>query len=352
MSEHKAGKGRVPAGETALFCSQAALILKAGLPLHDGIASLRQDMEDSRGKRAFDTLVNTLEESGSLYEGVKASGIFPDYMVHMVRIGERAGKLEAVLSSLHRYYLWEEKTQKSIRGAITYPAVLLLMMTVVVSVLVLKVLPIFSQVLTNLGAELSTLSAALMNFGLTAGKCALGLMVVTAVVLAALYLVSKTRAGAGQLSRLFQWFPLTRRLSGKIAAGRFAGVMEMMLSSGYSLDDALELAPDILDGEGDRKKVRRCRELLSEGKSFAGAMEEMRLFAPLHQRMLQAGEQAGQLDAVLRELTELYEDEVEDSISQLVSFIEPAIVAVLSVIIGVILLSVMLPLSSIMSSIG
>ena len=126
----------------------------------------------------------------------------------------------------------------------------------------------------------------------------------------------------------------------------------MMLSSGYELEHALEMAPDIVSDSLAKAKIEECGELVKDGVAFPEALTRIQLFSLLHARMIHVGFKAGQMDSVMQRLAKIYEEEVNEAIARLVSFIEPTLVAVLSVVIGGILVSVMLPLASIMSSIG
>lgn len=138
--------GRIPAKETAVFCTQASLLLKAGVPLGEGLKTLT-DEGTPQGKDLLRRIAEKVEETGSLYEGVREAEAFPSYMVQMIRIGERVGKLEEVLEALSRYYEREDKLRGAVRSAVLYPLILVVLMAAVIAVLVASVLPVFSQVL-------------------------------------------------------------------------------------------------------------------------------------------------------------------------------------------------------------
>lgn len=343
------GKKMLPADEIATFCGQIALILQAGIPLYDGMETIVDSCEDKAGKEVFKKLVDKVIETGVLYEAVKEVGCFPSYMVNMIHIGEEAGKLEEVLISLNAYYEREARIHKSIKLAITYPMLLIVMMAAVVMLLVTNVLPIFEKVFNNMGMDISATGKAIMNASMIIGKVS---FVVIAVVLLVIIGISiAVKLGAGEkLKRLSFKLPLMRGLSGKISSGRFAAVLSMMLSSGYSLEKALELAPGIVTDVVAREQIKKCDEYIKEGKSFPEALENIKMFDGMHNRMINVGFKAGQLDAVMDKMTKIYEEEVDDSIARLLSYIEPTLVAILSIIIGGILVSVMLPLTGIMSS--
>lgn len=340
------------AGDVSLFCAQMALILKSAIPLQDGIAAVGENIEDVRAKNIISMIETAVSENVPFFQALEETGVFPGYMVHMVEIGEKAGKLDDVLEALSLHYEREDKLKKSIRSAVVYPFILVLMMSVVIAVLVVKVLPVFNRVFNDLGSQMSGFAVSIMNVGTAIGKYAFIVVVIVAVLLFLLYLFTKTPQGAVLFGRAAANFAGTRRLSAKIASARFASVMSMMLSSGYSTDEALELIPKIISNDIVAQKITKCKELIHGGTSFPEALTQVNMFPGVYGRMVGIGTKTGNLDTVMKKLAGIYEEEVDASINNAVSIIEPALVGVLSVIIGAILLSVMLPLMSIMSSIG
>ena len=339
--------GRIPAKETALFCTQAGLLLKAGIPLGDGLASLTEEGTGA-GRELLRRIADTARETGSLYEAVRQVGVFPSYMVHMIRIGETAGKLEEVLDSLSLYYEREARLRGAVRSAVLYPLILILLMAAVIAVLVVAVMPIF---LADLGAEASA-NTGMVSTGVVIGRCALVVVAVLLALLVAMLLLSLSAKGRQALMSLSSRLPVLRRLYRQIASSRFASVMSMLLSSGYDLGEALELAEEVVADPTVRNKIRLCRDKVSRSKAFSAALLELGLFSSLYARLIQTGEKTGRLDDVMKNMAAQYETDVEESLSGVVALIEPTLVILLSVIIGSILLSVMLPLIGILSAIG
>lgn len=344
-------KNLLPADEIATFCSQISIVLQAGIPLYDGMETLVESCKDKKAKKAMKQIADDVVETGMLYNAVKNAGFFPKYMVNMIRIGEEAGKLDEVLQSLSIYYEREARIKKSIKSAISYPILLIVMMVTVVAVLVTKIMPIFEKVFKNMGIQVTKSGQSIMKIGLTVGNIAFVITALILLIVIVIYVANRMGYGAALKSLSFK-LPLLKGLSRKMSASRFSAVLAMMLSSGYSLEKALELSNGIVTDKVAAEKIERCDELLKEGKSFAEALEEIKIFDGMQNRMISVGFKAGQLDTVMAKMTKVYEEEVEESIDKLLSYIEPTLVAILSVIIGGILISVMLPLTSIMSSIG
>lgn len=351
MSNHS-HKKELPPSETALFCRQVAMILKSGIPLYDGIELMCKTYEDGEYAKDFQTIYEGVKNGGTLYEGVKAAGFFPDYMVNMVRVGESVGKLDDVLESLGNYYENVDKIRTSVKNAVVYPLELVVMMAIVVSILVIKVLPVFTEVFSSLGVGMTASSASVLNGGVIIG----GIMLIFTAVLLILAVITALLWKFGGKERIVEigkkLFKPVRRLVQKQSAQRFSSVISMVMESGYSLESALDLVPELLPDKQDAQMARQCKAVLESGEDFASAANSVGLYDPLHQRMLKVGVEAGQTGQVLGVIADIYEIEVEEGIQNLAAWIEPALVGVLTLAIGGILLSVMLPLIGIMSSIG
>lgn len=346
-----AASGRtLPPDQTALFCEQAAIVLRAGIPLTDAMSVVRTQYEGTRMYAALEKAEKALEESGSLLEAVKAAGCFPHYMVGMVQIGERAGKLDVIMQKLADYYEWEAKIHKSVRNAVFYPAVLVGMMAVVIIVLIAGVFPVFTQVYRALGVELSGNAITAINASIGFGRVVLCVLLLLLVLVGLLALLMRTGKRAAVTRFAMRTFPPIRKTMEKITSGRIALALSMTLESGYPLEEALELVAQVLDDAQARERVQHCLGKVSAGETFPAAMREAKLFDPMYMSMCTVGFEAGRMDEVTAHLAELYDEETDTQVQHLVSLIEPTLVGVLSVVVGVILLSVMLPLMSLMSS--
>ena len=339
------GKKVFGAGYISVFCMEMYLIIRAGIPFSEGVALLRDDEKDSYSRTVLDHLYQQLELGEPVAAAMRAARGFPVYVIEMVEIGQRTGHLEDVFKALAGYYERLEQLQKSIRNAVMYPAVVL--------VLLIKVLPIFQEVFQQLGADLSPVALILMQIGQVLGSY--GLVVLTAVavgVIAGAVVLrnpEKKEQFAGWLRRISEKWTVSQL----IASSRLADALVMTLASGMNIDDSLDMAIRLVPGAAMQEKITQCkREMLLKSKSFADASMASGLFAPLYCRMIAVGFRTGSIDPVMAEVARRSAEQVDDKIEALLNRIEPTLVIIMSVMVGLILLSVMLPLMSIMSAIG
>ena len=342
----------LPPEETALFCEQVAMVLKAGIPLHDGMETLAKSYEDSRYGARFLQIRDALNERGALSAALEESGIFPKYFCAMVRIGERAGKLDDVMSALADYYQWEAEIKTSVKNAILYPTVLVMMLAVVIAILVISVLPVFQRVFDSLGVAVGSPAGAAMRIGVGVGKGMLVLVGLFAVILIVVGILLRTSRRESVLTVLSNFLPAVGRVDQRLSAARYASVLSMMLAAGYPVEDAVQLAPSVITNPKHRKNAEKSSGAIKDGVSFADAIETGGLFDTMHEKMIRFGAAAGKLDLVMGKISRLYMDDADNAIHDVIAMIEPTLVAVLSVVIGGILLSVMLPLLSVLSTIG
>lgn len=332
--------------ELSYFCSQMGLVLHSGISTLEGISMMLGDSENKKDSPILKTLQEAMEAQGLLYLALQDAKVFPDYMIHMVQIGEETGNLDNVMDALSAHYEREESIRTSISHAVAYPLIMSGMILAVIVVLLVRVMPIFSQVFAQLGTEMTGLAAGLVSIGDLISRYSLIVVIVLAVIIVLVLIGMKTGLGKSFL-RLFKG---ARDLSLSISAGRFADGMALTLRSGLTPDRSFELVSSLNEDKSFEKKLNICKEKMDEGMGLAESLHEAGIFSGIYSRMASVGSKAGALDTVMHQIANLYQEEIDTRINNALSVIEPALIIVLSVIVGIILMSVMFPLLGIMSS--
>jgi type IV pilus assembly protein PilC len=340
------------AEEVYLFSLQISLMLKAGILPADGVALLEAEAASDRERKLLTEMKDILEQGEPFYAAMEATGGFPDHALKMVQIGEDTGRLEQVLAALTQHYQQEHELRENMRQAVVYPAWLAVIIGIVTFVLVTKVLPVFQQVLEQLGSGLSPWAASIMRLGVFSKEGA----IVFALALAALtmYLFFSSRSPAGQERLRHQADVLLFRgaLGTSVSRERFSSAISLSLASGLNLGDALDRAATLVDEEKMRGKIGQCKEFLEQGLTFASSVEKAAIFTGLEVGLISAGFKAGASESVMQELSRRCHNQTEEIMSRIMSRIEPILVIFLVVVVGMLLLSVMLPLLAMMNAIG
>ncbi len=336
--------------ELNIFCEQIAMVLKAGISVYEGICILHEEATSRFEKDMLQGIIDSMDEGIAFPDALEKSGYFPKYMIDMLQIGEVSGRLDTVLDELGHYYHREQIIKDSVKQAVTYPAIMVVMMGVVIFVLVAKVLPIFNSVFAELGSELTGFSRTVMDLGLAFSESLNILLGIIVLIIVLALFFTKTKLGKKAFKVIKENFYGLRNLTTKIAVARFASGMSLMLASGLDVDQSLEMVLPLVDNVKVYNKIEAIRETISNGTNFADAVMEHQIFAGTYSRMLGIGHKTGATDEVIENISRRYETEIEESLSHIIGIIEPSLVAALSIVVGVILLSVMLPLMSIMSA--
>lgn len=338
--------------ELSAFCSQMAMILRAGIPEREGLRIMRDDASDTATQSLMTEMTEASEMGIPFSQVLRDSGVFPKYMLDMIEVGECSGKLDEVLDALSAYYERERNIWSAVKNAVTYPLIMLTLMMLVIMVLSIKVLPIFGQVFAQLGAQASVFADGVLSLGSIMGNISIALVAVMAISIIAILVMRLFPSGRTALSAFFSACPITGNIASKMAAGRFAGAMALMISSGMDTERSIDMAGKLVGHKNISKKVEHCKHLISSGISFSDSIAMTGIFPGIFSRMIAVGFKTGNADEIFQKLANRYEQEISDDIASLVNVIEPTLVALLSVVVGLILLSVMLPLMGIMSSIG
>lgn len=338
--------------EISSFCDQVALILSAGITPVEGIRILLSDTKDPEGHEILSEILSYCEKGENFHTALSATGVFPEYVINMVKIGEESGCTDNVMRALADYYEREETISQNMKSALRYPLIMIGMMLVVIVVLITKVLPIFNQVFIQLGSEITGFSKSLMNFGTHIRSYGIVLIAILVLLAIPVVLATKTKKGRQISHGLLSRFPLTKNFFNKMAAGRFASGIALTLASGLDTYQSLDMVAKLVENQDMADRIMQCKKLIADGDNFSDAVAKAGIFSNLHAKMIAVGFRTGNIDVVMNKIAENYEKETNDKIHSIIAVLEPTLVIILSLIVGMILLSVILPLMGIMSSIG
>ena len=333
--------------ELSSFCDQIAMILNAGISPVEGISIMLEDTTTTEGREILGKIAEQVDAGQSFHTSISAAGVFPKYALDMIEIGEHSGRLEEVMHSLSAYYEREENISENIKSAVTYPFVIIGMMTIVILVLIIKVLPVFNQVFIQLGTEMTGFSRTLLNLGTTISNYALVFIIIIAMFVLLYFFLAKTPAGQKLWGIFCAKSIFTRPIYDKIASGRFASGMALTMSSGLDTDQSLEMVSRLVDNAVMERKINDCRAQIAEGTGFSEALVKAGIFSSMYSRMITIGYKTGSVEKVMAKIASGYEEEVDTRMSHLISVLEPTLVIILSVVVCMILLSVMLPLMAV-----
>ncbi|MCL2425903.1 MAG: type II secretion system F family protein [Oscillospiraceae bacterium] len=337
----------------SMFCSELAMLLDAGLSLSDSVQVIGEDEHSKEAKTIMSCLYDSLMLGNQFATALKEASVFPKYMVHMVEVGEKTGRLVQTLTALSEYYDRQTRLSVTIKNSVLYPAILLILMIVVVLILIVQVLPIFNDIFGRMGTQMDPFAIRLMQFGGWLGNAAIGIALVFSAIFITILILFAVPAIRKWVTQVFTNKWGNRGVFGKIASSRFIFAMSLGMASGLDIAESVNIASAVSGGSKAVDAMhKKCVALLESGKTLSESLSESGILSKQDSKMLSVGSVSGKADIAIAEIARRSDVDVRDSIDRVVSRIEPTLVILSSVIVGVILLSVMLPLMGIMTSLG
>ena len=340
--------------EISAFCMQISLLLTSGISIAEGIGILSDDADDKDKKKILADIKEEVDSGIRFADALKNSKAFPEYMTQMADIAETTGNLDTVMKSMADYYERDADLTDNIRKAVTYPIMLIVMLVTVLFVLFYKVMPIFEDVYSQLGASLSDVTKTAMKFGRYASLVVLILSVILAIICIIMMYGASKGSSLGLSNKIRDIFDKRSKISRYRSLSRMMSVMAMSVEVGLSTEEGFEMASKITDNKTVKDALDRCIE---EAKTStdedpyniwicSGIFDSMKI------QMIKVGQKTGNLDEVMTRMAVEYADAADRSLENTMNRFEPTIVAILAICVGIVLLSVMLPLAGLLSSIG
>ena len=337
--------------EISIFCDQIAMILNGGIPIFEGTHILYEEMEAGRTKDVLKRIDDNVKAGLSFNEALKESGAFPVYMCEMVKIGELTGKLEDIMHSLASFYERESLVKNSIRNVISYPTVLLGMMAVILLVLVVRILPMFEDIFLELDGGTGT-TVGIMNTSIIISKVIVAVVLVLLALLLAGLIWYKVKGGSAIITNILNNNPFSAALADKISIGKFLATLAVMNAGGVEMTEAVKNASKVVENKKTLAKIDKCIAMLEADEKPEVAFKETGLLNSLHAKMFGVARVSGSGDTILFKLVNRFDEDINTRLNSLASVVETVLVVVLSLIVGAVLISVMMPLMSVIASIG
>lgn len=327
-----------------LFTQQLASLIKAGIPILESVSMLRKNTVSGALRRVLLQVEEEIRSGISLSNSLASHGhIFPRGLVASIMAGEKSGALDQMLDRYVDYMRRRVELGRKLRGALTYPAILLVAATAIVIFLMSYVVPRMSELVIGVGAQLPTITVVVL--GISSWLSRNFVWFTVAVVGTAIVLITWLRSESGRviLDRFMLKIPIVGRLIVHLAVAQSMQSMSTLLAGGITVMESWDIASESIFNHWLRYKSKATINLITQGRTFSDSINKAGWFPGLASEMIQVGEHAGALRLMVGEVANFYEQETKVAIEQLVSLLEPAILLVMGGIVAVILLSVYLP---------
>ena len=345
------GRERSIGGSDFLILNQQFnTLIKAGLPILRALDLLADRASSPKLRPVISQIRDRVREGKSLSEAITEAGIFSKVYATAILAGEKSGNLSGVLEYYIAYQKVSSGVRKKILATLVYPALLIVMATVIVSYLVTGVIPKFAKLYSDLNVQLPGPTRFLIAVTGEYRFLFLGALATVVLFGFGVYFWSRTDEGGMAVDRLKFRLPVIGNTMLKFQMAQFSRTLATLLAGGTPLVAGLQTASDAISSRLVRGAVTEATQMVREGESLHHALASKQVVPELALDMIEVGESSGALAPMLTSVAEFYEDEVSLRLSALVSFIEPAILVFMGALVAFILVSLYLPIFSFSAS--
>ena len=343
----KGGGKKVKDKDLAVFCKQFSAVLNAGVTIISALEMMSEQLENKTLKRALQEAQAYVQKGGTLADAFKLNPkVFPPIMINMTAAGEMSGNLEICFDRLTTHFETANALHSKVKGAVTYPIVILIVVVAVVAVLLVGVIPQFSQMFDDLGSELPAATQMLVNLSNFLQHKWYNLVIIVAAIVFGLKAFGKTEPGSLMYAKIGIKFPLFGNLTIKSAAATFSRTMATLMASGISLIDAVEQVAKMINNRIIREALLDAKTQIAKGVPLSKPLRDCGIFPPMLPQMTKIGEETGNIEDMMDKVADYYEMEVNDATDALTAAMEPLIIVIMGVVVGGIVMAIYSPMLS------
>ena len=343
----KGGGKKVKDKDLAVFCKQFSAVLNAGVTIISALEMMSEQLENKTLKRALQEAQAYVQKGGTLADAFKLNPKgFPPIMINMTAAGEMSGNLEICFDRLTTHFETANALHSKVKGAVTYPIVILIVVVAVVAVLLVGVIPQFSQMFDDLGSELPAATQMLVNLSNFLQHKWYILVIIVAAIVFGLKAFGKTEPGSLMYAKIGIKFPLFGNLTIKSAAATFSRTMATLMASGISLIDAVEQVAKMINNRIIREALLDAKTQIAKGVPLSKPLCDCGIFPPMLPQMTKIGEETGNIEDMMDKVADYYEMEVNDATDALTAAMEPLIIVIMGVVVGGIVMAIYSPMLS------
>lgn len=331
--------------EVAIFSKQLATLINAGVPLVQALAILQKQIENKSFQNILKKVRSDVESGFPLSEAIaKHPRAFNRLYINLVKAGETSGTLDSILGRIAAFQEKELELKGKIKGAMTYPIIVLVIAIGITYFLLTTIVPQFGKMLSDMNAKLPVITQFLMavsNILQNYGLYVIGFFIILTLIFRAYY---KTPVGRHNIDAIKLKLPIFGNLQQKSAIASFARTLGLLLNSGVNIIESLEITKGTANNAIVEETLENAKNVVMVGEPMNASLATSPVFPPMVTSMVAIGEETGSLDDMLGKVADFYDREVDEAVDQLTAAIEPMMIVILGVIVGTIVIGMFLPM--------
>ncbi len=344
---------RVSGKQRIIFTRQFATLIGAGIPLANSLRMVAEQTEDKPTRDMVEDLLAQVESGKTLYQAFsRYPEVFNKVYLALIAAGEASGTLDVSLRRLADQQEKDANMMSKIRGAMTYPAIVLLVIIVVIIFMMVAVVPQVENLYRDLGEELPGLTQLLVSLSNFVMNFWWFIFLIVAFFVWFFIQFNRTSTGKRVMSKVKLNVPLFKGLFQRLYNARFARTAQMLLSAGVPMLDSIQISSEAMNNVILEEEMQEVAQVVRSGKPLSVALKGKPYILPLLPQMAATGEQSGKIDEMLGKAAKVYEDELDERIAAISTMIEPILMVVLAVVAGGIVGAILFPIYALVSKIG
>jgi type IV pilus assembly protein PilC len=345
-------RSRISTREFLIFNQGLATLLKAGMPLVQSLDILRQRVDNPLLKTVLDDVYDRVRAGSSLSEAFEAHGtLFPGVYTASLLAGEKSGSLEGVIRRYVTYVKVIAGVKRKTISALVYPAILVVLSCIVVSIIMLRVVPEFGAFYKQFGSELPLSTRIIVSISNFAGTYFLVMLLGAGAAVAGFVTWLKQPGNRRRFDRWTLGIPMLGPIAQMFATSQAARTLATLLGGGIPLVNAIDVSARSIGNQYMAQQLTTAAQQVREGRALAAAMMQSGAFPDVAIKMVEVGESTGALQEMLNSLSEFYDEEIETSLTRFITIVEPTLLVIMGIIIAALLLSLYMPLFNLSSMI-
>ncbi len=343
---------RVSLAELAVMTRQFATLQSAQVPLDECLKALTDQVENIMLRNTLSALKDLISEGKSLAEAMgRFPMVFDRLYVNMVKAGETSGNLGLVLERLADFQEYQVEVRGKVASAMAYPALMIGASLIIIAFLFISIVPKLQKVFDSMGVVLSWYTKALIQFSDFLLTKWFLLIAMVGLLYAAFKVFYKSKKGRSVVDRLILNVPIFGPVALRVNVSKFTKTLSTLLGSGVPIITALEITKNVIGNSILSGVLLDAKQSVQEGESLAAAIEKSHEFPSLVTHMIRTGEKTGELENMLRHVSNAYDAEAERKIDSLISLIEPLMIIFMGGIVAIVVVAMLLPMLSIMNQV-
>jgi len=336
---------RVPPREFLVFNQELATLLKAGMPLVQSLDLLKRRVESPLFQRLLEDIHEKVRSGTAMSDAFASHGdLIPRVYTASILAGERSGSLDTVLRRYVDYARIIATLRKKIISAMVYPSILITLAFGMLALIILKVVPAFSDFYASFGAQLPLITRIIVGVSaFVRGQFVFILIALVALIATAMILIRQPQQRM-RIDRFILRIPLLGSIAAKFATSQMARTLATLLGGGLPLVTALEIASRSIGNSHIASQLAVVNTSVREGESFAAALESRGVFPEVAVKMAEVGESTGALQEMLNTVADFFDEEISTNLERFITLVEPTLLVIMGVVIAGLLLALYMPL--------